>query len=67
MMANAVAFLNDSREYVFPSIPGRLKSGALAPIARVLCSGWLNADEQENTVNRKQTMDFFIRWDERER
>ena len=37
-MAKIFEFLNDDREYVFPSTPGNLKSGAWLPIANVLWS-----------------------------
>jgi hypothetical protein len=35
MIARTLASLNEESEYVFPSIPGKLKSGAFDPMARV--------------------------------
>jgi hypothetical protein len=36
-----ILYLSKSfREYTFPSTPGRLKSGASAPISRVFTTGW---------------------------
>jgi hypothetical protein len=35
MMINIFASLKEERLYVFPSMPGKEKSGAVAPIANV--------------------------------
>src|SRR4051794_23928589 len=38
-----LAFLNELSVYVFPSTPGNLKSGALAPTGSVVCAEESNA------------------------
>ena len=37
-MTNTGELLKDDNEYIFPSVPVNLKSGAFVPISKVLCS-----------------------------
>src|SRR6185503_6529564 len=58
MTTSTFAFLNDSRLYVLPSTPGRLKSGAAEPMGNVFGSPAANADEIKRVKNMKSS--FFI-------